>query len=283
MTVTGVKCTPKVKPGQSAAPCGGFREEVAPCAVACYCPMMKIAVLSDIHGNIAALDAVLKDAAAAGAEQIVNLGDICSGGLFPAETADRLMALALPTIRGNHERQVLEGEFDAMGLSDRHAATSLSQAQRDWLASLPPTLWLTPDVLMVHGTPESDLVYFLDTVTSEGVRAATRAEIEKRATDAPASLILCGHTHVPRIATLADGRMIVNPGSVGLQAYSDTKPFPHVIETGSPHARYAIVTKQAGHWAAELRAVEYDWEQAARDAAVNERADWAKALRTGYV
>ena len=55
---------------------------------------MKIAVLSDIHGNIAALDAVLADAADRGADRIVNLGDICSGGLFPVETADRLMALA---------------------------------------------------------------------------------------------------------------------------------------------------------------------------------------------
>ena len=89
---------------------------------------MNIAVLSDIHGNIAALDAVLADAAARGVDQIVNLGDICSGGLFPQETADRLMPLDLPTIRGNHERQLF-GNPDRMGLSDRHALATLRPDQ----------------------------------------------------------------------------------------------------------------------------------------------------------
>ena len=56
---------------------------------------MKIAVISDIHGNVAALDAVLGDIATRHVDQIVNLGDICSGGLFPRETADRLMPLGL--------------------------------------------------------------------------------------------------------------------------------------------------------------------------------------------
>ena len=66
---------------------------------------MKLAVISDIHGNLPALDAVLADIAAHRVEQIVNLGDILSGPLWAADTADRLMALALPTIAGNHERQ----------------------------------------------------------------------------------------------------------------------------------------------------------------------------------
>jgi len=82
---------------------------------------MKIAVISDIHGNVAALDAVLADIASRQVDQIVNLGDICSGGLFPRETADRLMILGLPTIRGNHERQLSDQPRERMGFSDRHA------------------------------------------------------------------------------------------------------------------------------------------------------------------
>ena len=77
---------------------------------------MTIAILSDIHGNIAALDAVLADIAARGVTRIVNLGDILSGPLFPGETADRLMAMNLPTIAGNHERQLLTGAAMASGL-----------------------------------------------------------------------------------------------------------------------------------------------------------------------
>ncbi|WP_253201235.1 metallophosphoesterase family protein [Sphingomonas quercus] len=142
---------------------------------------------------------------------------------------------------------------------------------------------LSDDVLLVHGTPDSELEYFLETVTEDGLREATREEAEQRAGSANAAVILCGHTHVQRVMTLDDGRMIVNPGSVGLPAYEDDRPYPHLVESGSPHARYAVLSKEMGRWAAELLSVEYDWEQAARDAEVNGRLDWSRASRTGRV
>jgi putative phosphoesterase len=244
---------------------------------------MRIAVLSDIHGNIAALDAVLADIARHGVDQTVNLGDIASGALFPSETVDRLMPLSLPTIAGNHERQVLTLNRDRMGLSDQHAAACLRPDQLAWLAGLPPMLRLTEDVLLVHGTPKSDTAYFLETVERQGLRAATEPEIRARAAEVDAAIILCGHTHLPRIHQLADGRLIVNPGSVGLQAYDDDHPYPHLVEAGSPHARYAIVEQLEESWAAELIAVEYDWEHAVQIAEAHGRPDWARALRTGKV
>lgn len=242
---------------------------------------MKIAALSDIHGNLAALDAVLRHVRSQGADLIVNLGDIVSGSLQPRETADRLMALDLPTVRGNHERQVLASEFADMRESDRFARAALRADQLDWIARLPATLRIADDVLMVHGTPESDLDYFLETVTEAGCRAATQAEVERRAGSGPERLILCGHTHVPRSATLGDGRLVVNPGSVGLQAYEDSHPWPHRIETGSPHARYATLTRTKSGWNVEFHAVEYDWDAAADLARANGRADWVMALREG--
>jgi len=242
---------------------------------------MKIAVLSDIHGNLAALEAVLADAALRGVDQIVNLGDILSGPLFPSETADRLMRVALPTIRGNHERQLLTYAPGRMGLSDAYAASNLRTDQRVWLDQLEPTSWLALDILMVHGTPSSDLDYFLHTVTPEGLREATPSEILERAGGVEARLVLCGHTHLPRTVRLENGMLIVNPGSVGLQAYDDELPFPHVIETGSPHARYAVVSEDRGDWQAELLSVDYDWEGAARIAQSRGRDDWATALRWG--
>ena len=242
---------------------------------------MKIAVLSDIHGNLLALDAVIADAEARGVDLMVNLGDICSGPLFPGETADRLMALDLPTIAGNHERQVLTLSPEHMGPTDRHTVDLLRADQRAWLAGLPATLRLSEEVLLVHGTPDSDLAYFLETVTPEGLRPATPDEIEDRAGPVDAAVILCGHTHVPRIATLADGRLVVNPGSVGLPAYDDVHPWPHAVETGSPHARYAVVSNDDAGWRAELLSVDYDWATVSDIAASNGRADWARALRTG--
>lgn len=242
---------------------------------------MRIAVMSDIHGNLWALDAVLADIARRNADVTVNLGDILSGPLLPAETAERLMALGLPTIRGNHERQVLEHDPARMGASDLWAHEHIAPAQREWIASLPASMRLQDDVLMVHGTPGSDLVYWMETVDPAGQRMATYAEVLERAGDAQASLILCGHTHVPRSVLLDDGRLIVNPGSVGLQAYDDDLPYPHKAENGSPHARYAIVERTASGWTVEQYAVNYDWKAAAEVAQRHGRPDWAFALRTG--
>ncbi|MDX3900992.1 MAG: metallophosphoesterase family protein [Sphingobium sp.] len=244
--------------------------------------MTRIAILSDIHGNLPALEAVLADVAARGVTMTVNLGDILSGPLFPGETADRLIPLALSTIRGNHERQLLTLGRDQMGPSDRHAADRLSPAHWAWIAALPETLTPCADVHMVHGAPGSDLLYFLDSVTPAGIRHATPDEIATRAGDVQAGLILCGHTHLAGEARLADGRLVVNPGSVGLPAYADDQPWPHVMETGSPHARYAIATRAQGRWSVEQVAVDYDWESAARRAEANQRPDWARALRTGF-
>ena len=243
---------------------------------------MKIAVLSDIHGNIAALDAVLAHPACLSADLIVNLGDICSGPLWPSETADRLMALNFPTIRGNHERQ-LEGPIDRMGLSDKHAYMALRDDQLKWLAGLPPTLWLSADVLMVHGTPDSDLMCFLETVTESGIRPATIDEVRDRAGPCETKLVLCGHTHIPRAVQLDDGCLIVNPGSVGLQAYADDHPFPHLVENDTPHARFAVVSNDAGPWEVSFYLVAYDWNEAAKVAAANGRDDWAIALRKGWM
>jgi predicted phosphodiesterase len=252
---------------------------------------MRLAVLSDIHGNLPALEAVLADAADSRVDGVVNLGDILSGPLWPAETAERLMALELPTIRGNHERQLLTLPRESMGASDAFAACAITPAQRDWLESLPATRELGADVYLCHGTPDNDLGYFLETVTAEGwrgpaepgLRAATAQEAAERAGGIRHRLILCGHTHLPRAVQLVDGRLVVNPGSVGLQAFDDDRPRPHVAEAGTPHARYALLTRRAALWQVELRALPYDWEAAARRAEANGRPDWADALRTGRV
>jgi predicted phosphodiesterase len=123
--------------------------------------------------------------------------------------------------------------------------------------------------------------YFLETVDAGGLRPASRDEVEARAGAVRATLILCGHTHLQRSCVLEDGRFIVNPGSVGLPSYEDEHPFPHKVQSGSPHARYAIVERSENRWKVEMLQVEYDWERAADAAEKRGRPDWARALRTG--
>lgn len=255
---------------------------------------MKLAIISDIHGNLLALRAVLADAARQGVDQTVNLGDILSGPLQPAETADLLMALNLPTIKGNHERQLLAAlgrpapEIDPLD-SDGYAALQVSAEQTAWVAALPTQFALTSDVWLCHGTPASDLEYWLETVVAgfgdhghPGVRAASPGEVAARLGACAYPVVLCGHTHVPRIVQCGS-TLVVNPGSVGLPGYEDDHPFPHVIENGAPHARYAVLEKTAHGWQVELRAVPYDHPAQAAVAAKNGRPDWAHALATGFM
>jgi len=243
---------------------------------------MRIAVLADIHGNLRALEAVRTDLAKRSPDVIVNLGDNVSGPLQAAATADLLMQESYIHIRGNHDRQLLDRAPEKMGLSDRAAHGQLNSRQLAWLSQLPPTRMLEDDVLLCHGSPTDDLEYLLEQVDGDCVRLASPEQIRKRVGNARARLILCGHTHTPRIISLPGGPLVVNPGSVGLQAYDDTWTALHYVETGSPHARYAMIDRDANGTRVEFVALDYDWESASKEAAKANRLEWAHALATGY-
>jgi len=243
---------------------------------------VRLALVSDIHGNLPALEAVEADLRGRAVDAVVNLGDSLSGPLLPKETARRLMATGWVHLAGNHERQLL-GDPGRMGPSDAHARARLGEEELAWIAGLSPSRAYAPDVLLCHGTPASDLVYLLETVERAGLRAATAAEVEARLGEVTAGLVACGHSHVPRAVRARRGALVVNPGSVGLPAYDDGNPFPHVVENGSPDARYAIVERLERGWRAELVSVPYDHPAMAALARRNGREDWARALATGYV
>ncbi|MEM6973635.1 MAG: metallophosphoesterase family protein [Pseudomonadota bacterium] len=244
---------------------------------------MTFAILADIHANSFALDAVLADMGDLGIAKAVILGDHLSGPIDAAGTAERLMARSYPSIRGNHDRWLIEQDPAAMGVTDRVSHAVLSRAHLDWLAGLPPTLTVFDDVFLCHGTPRSDVTYWLERVEPSGVvRAASRAETEAEAAGIEASLILCAHTHIPRAVRLGDGRMVVNPGSVGCPAYDDDTPVYHRMQTGTPHASYAIAERRGASWTITHRSVPYASDAAAAEARRQGRDDWAHALATGW-
>jgi predicted phosphodiesterase len=243
---------------------------------------IRLAVIADIHGNVAALEAVLADVKARGADRIVNLGDCVSGPLWPRETMDMLEALALPTVRGNHDRWVAQTPREHMFPSDTFAFDRMTPAQRTALGALPAWVDLGDGIVAVHGTLGDDNQYLLEDIVGGRLTLASSAAIGHRLRGQAAHLVLCGHSHQPRIAHGPRGVLIVNPGSVGCPAYADPTPPAHVSETGGPHARFALLAREGGRWRIDLIAVEYDWNRASTRAADNGRQDWARALATGY-
>jgi predicted phosphodiesterase len=91
---------------------------------------MRIAAIADIHGNVAALEAVLADIRTRMVDQTINLGDIASGPLWPRETMQLLAQHPMPTVRGNHDRTIAGHDRDRMGPSDHYAFGELDAAHR---------------------------------------------------------------------------------------------------------------------------------------------------------
>jgi predicted phosphodiesterase len=233
---------------------------------------VRLAVISDVHGNRLALDAVLDDIAREGADAVVCLGDHVSGPLDPAGSAERLMGLDGPVIRGIHDRWLVDRQVKALDPVDRFALMRLKASHRAWLEAMPATATIGEDVFLCHGTPTSDNTVWLDNYWYDRqTTLPSEPGIERQAAGVNYPVILCGHTHVARSVRLRDGRLIVNPGSVGLQ-----------IVHGSPDARYAIVERRDGQWFSSIRMVPYAHDAAAEQARANGFAGWVEAIAPGW-
>jgi len=244
---------------------------------------MRIALVSDIHGNLPALEAVATDIRRRGVDQVLCLGDNLSGPLLPRETAQWLMASGWPVLAGNHERQILEWTPETGAASDGHALSALGTAELDWVRSLRSEWQWAPGIFLCHGTPRSDCEHFLETPENGVLRLSTAAEIAERLAGQASALIACGHSHLPRALRLATGQFVVNPGSVGLQAYVDDEPERYVVERGTPDAHYAIVEQIEGAWHCSQLSLPYAHRAMAELAQRNGRPEWARALLGGRV
>jgi predicted phosphodiesterase len=244
---------------------------------------MRVALIADVHGNLPALEAVVADIRRRGADRIVCLGDNVSGPLLPKETAEYLMASGWLVLAGNHERQALAYADMGGGPSDAYAVSQLSRREMDWLRSLQPAASLPQGVFLCHGTPRSDREHFLESVRGGVLVVASASEVEERLGSVHAALVACGHSHVPRSIRLPSGHLLVNPGSVGLQAYTDDDPEPYTVQLGCPDARYAVAEEHPDGWRATFHAVPYGNQAMAALAERRGRPDWTSALLRGYV
>ena len=176
---------------------------------------MRLAIIADIHGNVLALEAVIADIRRRGADGTINLGDCVSGPLWPRETMDLLEGLALPTVRGNHDRWVAETPRECMFPSDVFAYDALSSTQRAALGSLPPRREVAEGIVALHGTPDDDNCYLLEDISDGRLVLAAGETIGQRLAGVRADVVLCAHSHLPRVVRAPGGTLVVNPGSVG--------------------------------------------------------------------
>lgn len=181
---------------------------------------------------------------------------------------------------GNCDRILLEPVNNSPQTTLYQIKQVLTEEHLNWIKQLPSSV-VIDDILLCHGTPDSDEAYLLEEMTEAGGTLKSPLEIMKSLQHVEQSVILCGHSHIPRIVYLPNGKLIVNPGSVGLPAYKDDLPIPHKMESGSPYANYTIMKKESNQWLIEQINVPYDWEGASKVAIQNNRIDWAKSLISG--
>lgn len=216
---------------------------------------MKIALISDMHGNLAAFEAVLGVIAAEQIEQIVCLGDAANFGPQPHEVLVRLRELGCPVVMGNADAELFgtapDGfDEDEERFTDIHQWCLAQLDERDlaYVRSFVPTvrvnLGAAGSLLCCHGSPRSfnDIIY---STTPE-------SELDPMMTDV-AEVIAGGHTHV-RMLRHWQGRVVLNPGSVG-RAYQH---FPDGSRRVPPWAEFAILTAEDERVSIDFRSVPYD-------------------------
>jgi putative phosphoesterase len=241
---------------------------------------MRIVVLSDIHGNAWALESVLREVAQVRPDYVLNLGDCFYGPLDPGGTWEQLRRLEWPTVRGNQDRALLGDPETETG---RFTQAQIGREGVAWIQEYTRASVSLGSVLACHGDLHHDDVTLIERIEPTHVRSATDAELTDALVGAPRTtdLVLCGHSHQPGSLQLSDGRLVVNPGSVGLPAYCDGLPHPHGMESGTPHARWAIAEHRDDGWQLTWRATPYDTPSAIATARRHGRNDWAEWIATG--
>lgn len=234
---------------------------------------MLVAFISDIHGNLPALEAALADARDRGAERVYCAGDLTGYGPFPSEVCRVLAEMQITTIIGNYDAKVIAalhrsadlkesmkpGKWKILEWTCRHID---DDAQR-FLSSLPPLHRGTPagrfELLMVHGSPVSaeDTIY--PSITSYGLK--------KKLAGASVDILVCGHTHIPFTRRVA-GALVVNCGSAG-----------HPVD-GDPRPAYAIVKLEPGR-PPSARIIRFDYPKADLFRAI-ERSSLPQSLSTDF-
>jgi predicted phosphodiesterase len=212
---------------------------------------VRIAVLSDIHGNLHALKRCLADLASrGGADAVVAAGDLCMDGPKPKGVLERLRRIGALCVRGNTDRMIGLGEVSERDPEDARsiqwAREQLGPDWTRWLGELPFVLPFGDDadgLLIAHANPKNDDEHVWPD--------ADDAQLERLFSDVVQHTVAFGHLHLPYVRRWR-GRTLINVASAGLP------------KDGDPHAHYAILTRRPGGWEVQSRRVPFDVQKVAR-------------------
>lgn len=217
---------------------------------------MRVAVISDIHANLIALEEVLKDIEKENCEHIVCLGDIVLAGPQPISILEFVKQQNWTMIQGNTDKFIAEYGQDVLDMiKEKYPVMAnaivddmnyITDEDQKFLSELPPQTEMEIEgvkVLFVHGSPRANNEDILPN------RELT--EIEEIISGVDADLILCGHTHIPCGYQTNNKQTVVNVGSVG-------RPM-----TPTPLACYAVIDFENGIFNIRHKFVDYDREKAA--------------------
>jgi predicted phosphodiesterase len=246
---------------------------------------MEFAVIADIHGNHLALETVLADIDARGIKHIVNLGDSFSGPLQADKTADLLFARPILTVCGNHDRYLIERTVHGPGSWETPILDQMSPAILNFIHALPFSAVFEDIAYLCHASPLNDKDDWLEHYENgRPVGTKPLSHIEGRAKGVNFPVLLCAHSHIARLVQLDDGRLIVNPGSVGCPAFLDDSPGrAYKLENNNALAAYATIRQGQNGFDVAFHKIAYDNMTMAKLAADRGFSDWADALSTGRI
>ena len=237
---------------------------------------MRVALFSDVHGNLTGLEAVLADITEHAPDLVVFAGDLCLMGPRPAECLRRVRELRLPAVMGNTDEWTAGAGRPPERLRDMLPWTrdQLTDDERGWLAGLPFGLTLSPtadpadDLRIVHANPHDlNAIIFPSETHQTAYWSAVRqsdAELEPLLGGLAAAVLAFGHFHIPNQRRW--GRLsLVNVASVSMPGDGDAR------------AKYALLTWADGRWSAEHRRVEYDTDQEAAAFRQRRPPNWKEA------
>jgi predicted phosphodiesterase len=222
---------------------------------------LRVAIISDIHGNLVALKTVLNEINKSKPNQLVCLGDVAASGPEPHEVVDLLQHTKCSFVMGNTDEWIIDPKADEIDFEgppeevsrateiELWSANQLTSSDRQFLSTFKPTIRITfpngETLLCFHGSPRSNKEPLPSTLAEDDLKSLLEGQL--------ALLYACGHTHTQMFRRFINS-IIINPGSVGLPI----EAIPDGRQRNPARGEYAIATLEEGKLDVELRRVPYD-------------------------